>query len=230
MKVALSAQIRRVGRRAIMTALVATSLCVIGAISNRSQFFHAWLVAWIFFTGIACGALVIVMMQSLTGGAWGVAVQRLAEAAMLTLPLMALLFVPVLFGVHEIFPWARADILALHPKWNKHGYLNPPFFAARGLFFLAVLSALAFCIRHWSIRQDEMVGRPLPGKRIRALSGGGLVVYVLGMNFASTDWVMSLEPDWYSTVFVVIFMAGQFLTALALMTGQTPARGPFSNR
>ena len=215
----LPGQIHRAGRNAIMTAMAAFLPCIIGAVWNRPQFFHSWLVAWVFFTGIACGALVIVMMQSLTGGAWGVAVRRLAEAAMLTLPLMAVLFVPVLIGIHDIFPWSRAEAMAVHPKWqHKQGYLNLPFFAARGFFYFAVLSTFAFFIRRWSVRQDKMEGSPSPGKRMRALSGGGLVVYVLCMNFTSTDWVMSLEPDWYSTIFVVIFMAGQFLTALALMT------------
>ena len=219
MNTALPTQIHGAGRKAIVTALAAALLCVLGAIWNRPQFFHSWLVAWIFFTGISCGALVIVMMQSLTGGAWGVAVQRLAESAMLTLPLMALLFVPVLIGIHEVFPWSRADALAAHPKWqHKLGYLNLPFFALRGFFYFAVLSALAFFIRRWSVQQDKVVDGQSPGRRIRMLSAGGLVVYVLCMNFASTDWVMSLEPDWYSTIFVVIFMAGQFLTALALMT------------
>jgi Ni/Fe-hydrogenase subunit HybB-like protein len=219
MNATLQTQIHRAGRKAMVTALAAALLCVLGAIWNRPQFFHSWLVAWIFFTGISCGALVIVMMHSLTGGAWGVAIQRLAEAAMLTLPLMALLFVPVLIGIHDVFLWSRADALSAHPKWeHKIGYLNLPFFAARGFFYFAVLSALAFFIRRWSVQQDKMAGGPLPGRRIRMLSTGGLVVYVLCMNFASTDWVMSLEPDWYSTIFVVIFMAGQFLTALALMT------------
>jgi hypothetical protein len=219
MNAALPTQIHRAGRKAIVTALAAALLCALGAIWNRPQFFHSWLVAWIFFTGISCGALVIVMMQSLTGGAWGVAVQRLAESAMLTLPLMALLFVPVLIGIHEVFPWSRAEELAAHPKWqHKLGYLNLPFFALRGFFYFAVLSALAFFIRRWSVQGDKVADGPSPGRRIRMLSAGGLVVYVLCMNFASTDWVMSLEPDWYSTIFVVIFMAGQFLTALALMT------------
>jgi len=219
MNAALPTQIRRAGRKAMVTALAAALLCALGAIWNRPQFFQSWLVAWIFFTGISCGALVIVMMQSLTGGAWGVATQRLTEAAMLTLPLMALLFVPVLLGIHDIFPWSRADVLAAHPKWeHKHAYLNLPFFVVRGFCYFSVLSALAFFIRHWSVQQDKVPGGPSPGRRVRMLSAGGLVVYVLCMNFASTDWVMSLEPDWYSTIFVVIFMAGQFLTALALMT------------
>lgn len=219
MNAVLPAQFHRAGRAGIALALLASVLCLVGAIFNRTQFFQSWLVAWLFFTGLSCGALVIVMMQSLTGGAWGVAVQRLAEAAMLTLPLMALLFVPVLVGVHDIFPWSHADLLAAHPKWqHRQGYLNLPFFAVRGFFYFAVLSAFAYSIRYWSVRQDKAEGTLLAGKRMRALGGGGLVVYVLCMNFASTDWVMSLEPDWYSTIFVVVFMAGQFLAALALMT------------
>jgi hypothetical protein len=138
---------------------------------------------------------------------------------MMTLPLMALLFLPVLAGARDLFPWSRADLLALHPKWlHKLAYLNLPSFAARGFFYFAALSALAFSIRYWSVLRDQAGNSLLAGKWTRGLSGGGLVLYVLCMNFASTDWVMSLEPDWYSTIFVVIFMAGQFLSALALMT------------
>jgi hypothetical protein len=230
MNALVPARFHQAGRSALVAALVAAALC---AVLNRPQFFHSWLVAWTFFTGIACGALVIVMMQALTGGAWGVAVRRFAEAAMLTLPLMALLFVPVLIGVHDLFPWSRADTMAAHPKWqHKQGYLNLPFFAARGFVCLALLSGLAFLLRHWSVQQDQMAAGMLPAKRVRALSAGGLVVYVLCMNFASTDWVMSLEPDWYSTIFVVIFMAGHFLTALALMTALLAffaGRAPFES-
>jgi Ni/Fe-hydrogenase subunit HybB-like protein len=215
----LPAQILRTRRHAFLVALAAAVLCAIGGVLNRPQFFHSWLVAWIFFTGISCGALVIVMMQFLTGGDWGFAVQRLAEAAMLTLPLMALLFVPVLIGVHDIFPWCRGgESGSIQMSPHNQGYLNVPFFAARGFFYFAVLIALAWSIRHWSVRQDQGTGSRLPGKRLRALSGGGLVAYVLCMNFASTDWIVSLEPDWYSTMLVIIFMAGQFLSALALMT------------
>jgi hypothetical protein len=220
---------QRAQRIAFGVSVAGTAACILGLFANEAQFFHSWLVAWLFFTGISCGSLVIVMMQALTGGQWGVAVQRLSEAAMLTLPLLAVFFVPVLIGIHDLFPWSRPDALAAHPKWeHKMGYLNLPFFALRGFLFFAVVGALAFRLRHWSVLQDKGGGL-LPGKRIRVLSGGGLVVYVLAMNFISTDWVMSLAPDWYSTVFVVIFIAGQFLTALALMTlllavsaGRTP--------
>jgi hypothetical protein len=155
-------------------------------------------------------------MQFLTGGMWGLAIRRLSEAAFMALPVVALLFAPILFGMHDLFPWSRPDAIQT-PAWvHKHAYLNTPFFAIRTMFYFAAVITMALLLRRWSTQQDE--GSPLAARRLRVLSGGGLVLYVLCMNFASTDWVMSLEPEWYSTIFVVIFMAGQFLSALALMT------------
>jgi hypothetical protein len=215
----LVSQFKQAGRRSLAVAVVALAVCAVGIFSNRPQFFQSWLVAWIFFTGLSLGALVIVMMQALTGGAWGRAIRRLCEAAMLTLPLMGLFFLPVLIGAHDLFPWSRNDALAASTGWqHRHGYLNLPFFGARGSFYFVTLSVLAFLLRRLSIRQDQAENSALSAKWIPRLSGGGLVFYVLSMNFASTDWVMSLESDWYSTIFVVILMAGQFLSALALMT------------
>jgi hypothetical protein len=162
------------------------------------------------------GALVIVMMQLLTGGMWGLAIRRLSEAAFMALPIIALLFVPVLFGMQDLFPWSRADAVHTHVWVHKHAYLNTPFFVARTMFYFAVVITMAVLLRRWSRQRDE--GDALASRRLRILSGGGLILYVLCMNFASTDWVMSLEPEWYSTIFVTVFMAGQFLAALALMT------------
>ena len=210
---------RQTGRNALLVAIVASVCCAVGAVFNRPQFFQSWLVAWIFFGGLSLGALIIVMMHGLTGGAWGVAIRRLCEAAMLTLPLMGLLFVPVIIGAYDLFPWSRDDVLTSHATWrHKQSYLNLPFFAARGYFYFATLSALAFSLRRLSVQRDKSGASTPTAKSISRLSAGGLVFYVLCMNFASTDWVMSLEPDWYSTIFVVIFISGQFLSALALMT------------
>jgi hypothetical protein len=212
--VAPAPQFQQIGRNALFIGIAAALLCIVGAFFSRAQFFQSWLVAWLFFTGLSLGSLVIVMIQALTGGAWGWAIRPLCEAAMLALPLMAALFIPVLIGAHDLFPWSQAQALAAHAKWqHKRAYLNLPFFALRGFFYFAVLSALAISIRRAS------------HKWIPRLSGGGLVLYVLCMNFASTDWVMSLEPDWYSTIFVIIFIASQFLSALALMTALLSLHG-----
>jgi hypothetical protein len=127
-----------------------------------------------------------------------------------------LLFAPILVGMHDLFPWSRPDAIHTAAWVHKHAYLNIPFFAVRTMFYFATVIIMAVLLRRWSIQQDE--GDPLAARRLRALSAGGLVLYVLCMNFASTDWVMSLEPEWYSTIFVIVFMAGQFLSSLALMT------------
>jgi hypothetical protein len=190
-------------RRALVIGAVAAALSIIGAFLNRAQFFHSYLFAWLFWLGLSLGALVVVMMQNLTGGWWGLAVRNLCFAAIMTLPLLFLLFVPLIFGLHQIYAWSNGVLIGLH----KREYLSVPFFIARSVFYFAVLLVFAFALRRrW---------REYP----TALSAGGLISYVLCMNFASTDWVMSLDAEWYSTVFVIVFMAGQFIAALALATG-----------
>jgi hypothetical protein len=226
---ALHSQLSRLQRYVLIIGVVAAAFSLIGGFSNHTQFFESYLFAWLFWCGLSLGALVIVMMQFLTGGLWGLAIRRLSEAAFMALPLVALLFLPVLFGIHDLFPWSRTEAIQT-PGWvHKHAYLNLPFFVARTIFYFAVVITIALLLRRWSRQQDE--GDSLASRRLRMLSGGGLVVYVLCMNFASTDWVMSLEPEWYSTIFVIVFMAGQFLPALALMTALLAlfsGHGPFS--
>jgi len=219
MNVQLPSKIQHHSRMAFLIALAGSALCIAGVIFNPTQLVQSWLMAWLFFAGLSFGALIIFMMQTLTGGAWGMVIRRFCEAAMMTLPLVALLFLPVILGAHDIFPWSRADALAAHPDWtHKHGYLNLPFFILRSCFYFASLGLLAFLLRRFSFLRERTSNPAPPLRWVSRLSAGGLVFYVLCMNFASTDWLMSLEPDWYSTVFVVIFMASQFLCALALMT------------
>jgi hypothetical protein len=212
---ALTSQFTRWQWRALSLGLIAALLSAIGAMLDRAQFFRSYLFAWLFWSGLSFGSLVVVMMQFLTGGKWGLAVSGLATAAYRTLPFMALLFVPVLLGLHNIYGWSnglRGEAPGYH---HKAQYLNVPFFTARSLFYFLILGTIAALLRRWSLGQT-------PAKqvspRLRALSAGGLIVYVLCMNFASTDWVMSLTPAWYSTIFVEIFAVGQFLSALALTT------------
>ena len=206
------ARIDRWQKGAWLVALVAAVVSLIGAFVSRTQFFQSYLFAWLFWCGLSLGALVIVMMQFLSGGQWGLAVRNFATAAFRTLPWMALLFVPVLLGVHQIYGWAngvRGEAPGYH---HKAQYLNVPFFTARAVLYFVVLIVLAFALSRRTAREGS-APRPV------ALSAGGLIVYVLCMCFASTDWVMSLDPQWYSTIFVEVFAVGQFLSALALVTG-----------
>ena len=206
----LSPVLHRWQWRAFILGGVAAILSLIGAFFDRAQFFHSYLFAWLFWIGLSLGALVIVMMQALTGGKWGAAIRNLSTAAFMTLPLMALLFLPVLFGAHQIYGWSMGALGEAPGYHHKEQWLNLPFFVGRSFFYFVILTTIALFVRRW-----QQAGA---APQLHALSAGGLIAYVLCMNFASTDWVMSLDPVWYSTIFVIIFVAGHFLSALALMT------------
>lgn len=176
-------------------------------------FFGAWLAAWLFWSGLSLGALVVFMLQCLTGGAWGRAVELPCLAVMRTLPLAALGFLPVLAGARWIYPWTDRELFVLHDWPHKEIYLSTGFFAFRAVVYFAVFLGLAAALaRAWSL--------PPEARRLRALrrlSCIGLISYFVCMNFAATDWVISLTPEWYSTIFPVIVMTGQFLSALAFL-------------
>jgi len=208
-------QLSRWRTRALLFGIVAAVVSVVGAFISREQFFHSYLFAWLFWSGISFGALVVLMMQFITGGLWGLALRNLALAALTTVPLMALLFLPVLLGMHDIYPWTHGVMSETGGYHHKAQWLSIPFFTARSIFYFAVVVTIALLLRNRSLRQTNPKVVPTP---ISALSAGGVIAYILCMNFASTDWVMSLDPQWYSTVFVIIFVAGQFLAALAFLT------------
>ncbi len=208
-------QIGRWQMSALLVGVVAGLLSLIGAFVSRGQFFHSYLFAWLFWSGLSFGALVVLMMQFLTGGLWGLALRNFALAALATVPLMALLFLPVLLGLRDIYPWTHGLLAETGGYHHKAQWLSIPFFTARSLFYFAVLVTVALLLRRWALAQSNPKIVPT---RISALSAIGLIAYVLCMNFASTDWVMSLDPQWYSTIFVIVFAAGQFLAALAFLT------------
>lgn len=189
--------------------------CVVGAILNRRQFFISYLFGYLFWFGLALGCLGVAMLHHLTGGRWGFVILRFLESAFRTIPLMALLFVPLFFGLRELYPWADARNLAADPVLqHKHLYMNPTAFVVRAILFFSVWIILGGLLRKWSFDQDE-ISDPSPTRRLRVLSGPGIVIYPLTATFAYIDWVMSLEPDWYSTIFLVIIFIGQILCAFA---------------
>jgi glycopeptide antibiotics resistance protein len=202
-------------------ALVAGGLGVLaslaGAVLDPAQFFHSYLFAYTYWVGLGIGCLGILMVYHLTGGAWGVAVRRLLEAGAGTLPLMAVLFVPLLFGLDWIYPWTRTEtMMADEVLRAKVAYLNVPFFIVRAAIYFAAWLTLAYFLARWSREQDR-TGDPRLAVNMRKLSGGGLVLLAFTVTFAVFDWVMSLEPHWFSTIFGMLFLGGQGLGAMALV-------------
>ncbi|MEO8431205.1 MAG: hypothetical protein ABI592_06810 [Acidobacteriota bacterium] len=217
----LAAAVARLRRPCLIAGIAGLAACAFGAFSVPVQFYRSYLFACVFWSGLALGSLAVLMLRYVTGGAWGVPIRRPLEAATRTLPLVAVFFVPLLFGVKELYVWARPEEVARDPLLHhKAAYLNFPFFLGRGLFYVAVWLLLAFFLNRWSADEDRS-GSPALTRRLQLLSSGGLVAYGLTITFWSIDWLMSLEPRWFSTMYGVLLIAGQGLSALAFVIALT---------
>ena len=211
--------------RAAITGIAAILLCVIGAFilygrGGLEQFFHAYLVGFVFWTGVSVGSLAILMLHHLSGGGWGLVIRRILEAATRVIPLMFVLFIPLAFGMKILYEWAHplSEIAEGHREVIQHKapYLNIPFFLGRTVFYFAVWGLLMFFLNKWSLEQDRTAD-PALRKTMQGLSGPGLVLFGLTVTFAATDWIMSLEPEWFSTIFGLLIMAGWGLSAFAFV-------------
>lgn len=211
----LGRDLERLGRRSLIIGIVALLVCLIGAVFESEQFFRSYLFSYLFYIGLTLGCMALLMLQYLSGGSWGIVIRRVTESATRTLPWLALLFIPILIGIPKLYSWSddvkvKADPLLQH----KHIYLNVPFFLVRaGIYFLGWF-AFAYFLNKWSHEQDTE-GRDPRSRRLQLLSGPGLMFYGFSISFAAVDWVMSLSPHWYSTIYGLLFLAGQGLSALA---------------
>jgi hypothetical protein len=203
-------------RTALVVGLVGAAVLAAGAFTNTPQFFRSYLTAFLFWFGIALGSLGLQMLHHLTGGAWGLVIRRILEAAARTLPFVGLLFLPVAFGLGHIYTWADAAKVAADPVLqHKAPYLNVPFFLARAVAYFVIWGLFAYLLSKWSLRQDQGDGAAF--QKMKALSGGGLVVYCLTLTTAIIDWLMSLDPHWFSSIYGVYALGGQGISTLAFV-------------
>jgi hypothetical protein len=207
------AGLQRLGTGAAVAGLALAGVGL--ALSGLDRFYEAYLVAYTFWLGVALGSLALLMVQHLSGGAWGVVIRRPLEAAAGTIPAMAVLFLPILPGMHTLYHWTHPEALADPVIAAKAAYLNTPFFLARAASYFLIWMAMSQLLLKWSREQDE-TGDPALARKIALLSGGGLVVYALTVTFAIVDWLMSVNPHWFSTMWGPLFMTGQGLAALAV--------------
>ena len=201
-----------------VAALVGIVGCVILGLGNPKQFFFSWLVSFLFFQSLALGALFFVLILYAAQGGWGVVLRRIGETIFATIPVMAVLFLPLLFGLHDLFEWSHADA-AEHDallRW-KAPYLNVPFFLIRAALFFGIWSFIAIVYYRGSRGQDA-TGDPAVSARLRRFAGPAIIVLALTQTFAAIDWIMSLTPHWYSTMFGVYFFAGSWIGFIALLS------------
>jgi hypothetical protein len=212
-----SAEIERMRSRGLMLGGIGLAGLAAGFFLARETFWQSYLIAYIFWINITIGSLAVLMVQHLSGGKWGLVARRVLEASSRTLPVMAVLFLPIALNLPELYAWARPEAAADPLIQTKASYLNANFFYLRAVLYFVIWGALIFLLNRWSREQDDRPAQ-LPGpadRRFRVLSGPGLVLYVLTVTFMSVDWVMSLDPHWYSTIFGILTIGGQGLASMA---------------
>lgn len=227
----LPPQFLHVRRQSALVGAAALALCLIGWIFSPQAFYRSYLFAWLFFLGVTLGSMAWVMVHHLVGGGWGRAIQRIVEAAAMNLPLMLILFVPVLFGLRWLYPWADPHLVSSDPILeHKAPYLNPGFWTLRLLIYFALWIGLTVWLVTDSRKYDQTRKESI-ALRMRRVSAGGLALYVVTMSLAGVDWIMSREPHYYSTIFGFILVVGHALSALlfaviilTLLVGREPLR------
>jgi len=197
-----------------MAGGIGAVVSAIGLFFNATQFYQSYLMAFMLCLGVTLGCLALGMVHQLSGGAWGVLIRRPIGAAARVLPVMTLLFVPILIGMRHLYPWTNADLVA-HDEALRHKqlYLNVPFFIGRAVFYFLVWIALAWVLTRLSARQDE-TGDPATYRRMQGISAIGFLALALTGSFAAIDWLMSLDPHWQSSLFGLWYFAGLGLSGL----------------
>lgn len=210
------ADLERLERRAWLVGGGGVAAAAIGFLTDGGRFMQAYLVAWLFWTCITLGCLAILMLHHLTRGAWGLMIRRSLEAATRTLPVLALLFVPVLLRLEDLYSWARPEAAADPLIQHKAIFLNPTAFSIRSILYFAIWMLFAWSLNRLSLQQDA-TGDPGLFRRLQVVAAPGLGIFCLLASFAAIDWLMSLEPHWYSSIFGVYFIAGQGVAAFAFI-------------
>ena len=189
---------------------------VVGAFFSPDDFFRSYLIGYLFWIGLTLGSMAFLMVQYLTGGAWGIITRRTLEAATRTLPLMAILFIPIGFGLSNLYEWAQpARVQHNETLQHRSGYLNTPFFLARAAIYFVLWMVIAFFLNRWSADQDKNPGDQ--ERRLAKLSAPGLILYMFSITFASVDWAESLMIKWSSSMWGFLFIAAEGLTALSFL-------------
>ncbi|MBM3280342.1 MAG: hypothetical protein FJY95_20020 [Candidatus Handelsmanbacteria bacterium] len=208
----------RIQKHAFAVGGVGLVILAAAALVDPHQFFRSYLLGFVYCMGLPLGSLAILMLHHLAGGTWGYAIRRLLEAASRTVPLVLVFFLPILLGAHELYEWTHAEVVAADPiLTQKSAYLNLPFFTVRAAIYFAIWITLSHLLNKWSLQQDQTT-ETSPTRRMQVISGPGIILFMLTMTLAAVDWVMSLEPHWFSTIFSLIFIIGQGLLTWTFMT------------
>ena len=216
--------VKTLSRRLLIPGIACTLAATYFAFQHPREFYPAYLLGFMDWLGVALGSMGIIMIRHLTGGGWGVVIRRIQGAAMRTLPLLTIFFIPLIIAVlqHRMYPWTMplgtiSDAhIREHLDKNRFildSYLTSKGFILRAILYFAIWNLLSFLLTHWS-KQGDQPGAPDHSNKFKAVSGPGLILYGGTLTFAAIDWVMSLDPSWISTIFGLAILIGQVLSAM----------------
>jgi len=215
--------IKVIGQRALVIGVIATLVALYIALTNPTVFFRGYLVSYMDWLGVCLGSMAIIMVRHMTGGGWGTVIRRVLGAAMRTLPLLILLFVPfAIFAVPKLYPWAMPlDAIAnpaIREHLEKHAFILRDYLNYRGLVIRAVVYFAIWFVLQYLLSKFSFEHNKPPyadtSARFKMVSAPGIILYALTLCFAAIDWVMSLDPSWVSTIYGLLFLAGQLIGAL----------------
>ena len=209
---ALKPHLNSLQKRFLIIGLLGIAIAGAGQFMYPKDFFKSYLLAFVFWVSLPLGSLVILMIHQVGGGTWGFSIRRLLEAGTRTLPVIFFFSLPILFfGIHDLYEWSHLDVVAKDELLKyKQPYLNDASFVQRTFIYFLIWAVFVFLLNKWSNQQDSTEHTHFTHK-MQKLSGPGIVVFFLTVTLASIDWIMSLEPHWFSSIFGVIYIVGQGL-------------------
>jgi hypothetical protein len=213
----LGPQLDRIQRNALVIGVIAFAATLVDVFLDKQHFWQSYLYGYIAISALAIGSLGIFLLHNVVGGNWGVAIRRFIESGVQTLPMFALLVIPIFFATGSLYKWTDATYRAEHfAVGHKAVYMNVPFFIGRTVFYFIVWIGIGWRILGMA-NEQERTGDPALFKKIKGRSAPALLVFVLTTTYAFIDWIMSLEPDWYSTIYGWLFTVGEVLLTFAFM-------------
>jgi hypothetical protein len=219
--------VKTIGQRSLIVGVVFGIIAIILAFTRPDEFYRGYLLGFMCWLGVSLGSMAVLMIRHLTGGGWGMVIRRIMGASMRTLPLLTILFIPMILAVaqHRIYPWAIWTVSpdAVHdPHIHEHlaknkfvmdSYLNFAGYVIRAIIYFAIWNVCSFLLSRWS-RQTDHTGAPDNTQKFKAVAGPGLILYGFTISFAVIDWVMSFDPSWISTIFCLVILIGEVLSAM----------------
>ena len=212
----LNASLARIQPVLLVVGVILWGATIGAGMLDPHAFGKSYLLGYLLWLGFPLGAIGLLCLHYLVGGGWSFLIRRFLEAAASTVPLMIVLYIPLFVGVEDLYLWADESVLASdHALQHKAAYLNPPFFRIRAGFYFVIWALMGYALVKWSSRQEE-TGEVKWLNWLKRLSGPGILIYILTFSFASIDWIMSLDPHWFSTIHGLVYVMGQGISALAL--------------